>query len=90
MEFTWKDTNSNFLPEQGVFAAAGAVEVHASGDSLEFVGHGWKRTVRLTETTLSIEQTTPLPADRLTADRRDNVDFKIERPTPERATYSLK
>jgi len=90
MEFTWKDTNSNFLPEQGVFAAAGAVEVHAVGDALEFVGRGWKRTVRLTETTLSIEQTTPLPADKLTADRRDNVEFKIERNTPERATYSLK
>jgi hypothetical protein len=90
MEFTWKDANLNFLPEQGAFAAAGAVEVHAVGDSLEFAGKGWKRTVRLTETTLSMEQTTPLPADKLTADRRGNVDFKIDHPAPGQAVYTLR
>ena len=90
MEFNWKDTNLNFLPVRGVFAAAGAVEVHAVGDSLEFVGKGWKRTVRLTNTTLSIEQTTPLPADQLTPDRRGNVDFQIEHPAANRATYTLR
>jgi len=90
MEFNWKDTNLNFLPPQGAFAAAGPVEVHAVGDSLEFIGKGWKRTVRLTDTTLSIEQTTPLPADKLTEDRRGNVDFNIQHPAANRATYTLK
>ena len=90
MEFNWKDTNLNFLPEQGAFAAAGPVEVHAAGDSLEFAGKGWKRTVRLTGATLSIEQTTPLPADGLTAERRGNIDFQIERPSPGRAVYTLR
>jgi hypothetical protein len=90
MEFNWKDTNLNFLPPQGAFASTGAVEVHAAGDSLEFVGKGWKRTIRLVDTTLSIEQTTALPADKLTADRRGNVDFRIEHPAANRATYSLK
>jgi len=90
MEFNWKDTNLNFLPAQGVFAAAGPVEVHAAGDSLEFVGKGWKRTVRLTDTTISIEQTTALPADKLTSDRRGNVDFRIEHPSANRAAYTLK
>jgi hypothetical protein len=90
MEFNWKDTNLNFLPEQGVFATAGPVQVHAVGDSLEFIGRGWKRTVRLTDTTLSIEQTSPLPADGLAPDRRGNLNFKIEHPSPERATYSLR
>ncbi len=90
MEFNWKDTNLNFLPAQGVFANAGAVEVHAAGDTLEFVGKGWKRTVRLTDTTLSIEQTTPLPADKLTADRHANVDFRIEHPSANRASYTLR
>jgi hypothetical protein len=89
MEFNWKDTNLNFLPERGAFAAAGPVEVHAAGDALEFIGKGWKRTVRLSGTTLSIEQTRALPADGLAADRRGNVDFKIERPAPGRATYTL-
>jgi hypothetical protein len=90
MEFNWKDTNLNFLPPQGAFAAAGPVEVHAAGDSLEFVGKGWKRTVRLTDTTLSIEQTTALPADKLTSDRRGNLEFKIEHAAANRATYTLK
>jgi hypothetical protein len=90
MEFNWKDTNLNFLPPQGAFAAAGPVEVHAAGDSLEFVGKGWKRTVRLTDTTLSVEQTTPLPADKLMQDRRGNVDFNIQHPAANRAAYTLK
>jgi hypothetical protein len=90
MEFNWKDTNLNFLPAQGVFAAAGPVEVHAAGDSLEFVGKGWKRTVRLTDTTLTIEQTTPLAADGLKPDRRGNIDFQIEHPAANRATYILR
>jgi hypothetical protein len=90
MEFNWKDTNLNFLPAQGAFAAAGPVEVHAVGDSLEFTGKGWKRTVRLDDTTLSIEQTTSLPADGLTGDRRGNIDFKIEHPTPGRTIYTLR
>ncbi len=90
MEFNWKDTNLNFLPPQGAFAAVGPVEVHAAGDSLEFVGKGWKRTVRLTGATLSIEQTTPLAADGLTPDRRGNVDFEIERPAANRASYTLR
>jgi hypothetical protein len=90
MEFNWKDTNLNFLPPQGAFAAPGPVEVHAAGDTLEFVGQGWKRTVRLTDTTLSIEQTTGLPADKLTPDRRGNIAFHIEHPTANRASYTLK
>jgi hypothetical protein len=90
MEFNWKDTNLNFLPEQGAFAAAGPVEVHAAGDRLEFAGKGWQRTVRLTDTTLTIEQTTPLAADGLTADRRGNIELQIARPAPGRAVYTLR
>ena len=89
MEFNWKDTNLNYLPEQGVFAAHGPVEVHAAGDALEFAGPGWKRTVRLDGSTLTFEQSTPLPADGLTPDRRGNIDFKIAHPAPGRAVYSL-
>jgi hypothetical protein len=90
MEFNWKDTSFNFLPEPGVFAAPGAVEVRASGDALEFTAKTWKRTVRLTNTTLTFEQTTPLPSDALVSDRRGNVDFQITHPSPTRATYTLK
>ena len=89
MEFNWKDTNLNYLPEQGAFAAHGPVEVHSSGDALEFAGPGWKRTVRLDGSTLTFEQTTPLPADGLAPDRRGNIDFRIAHTAPGRAVYSL-
>ena len=62
MEFTWKDTNANFLPETGLFAQAGPVEVAQNGDALEFTGKGWKRTVKLDGTALTVEQSTALPA----------------------------
>ena len=90
MEFNWKDTNLNFLPPQGVFAASGPVDVRASGDFLEFTGKGWHRTVRLTDTTLSIEQSGALAPDGLQSDRRGNVDFAIERISPGEVRYSLR
>ncbi len=90
LEFNWKDTNLNFLPEQGAFGAPGAVEVHAAGDALEFTGKDWKRTVRLADTTLTFEQTTPLPADGLAPDKRGNIAFSIAHPAPERAVYTLR
>jgi len=62
MEFTWKDTNANFLPESGVFAQAGAVEVREAGGALEFAGKGWKRTMRLAESTLTIRSWVGLAA----------------------------
>lgn len=89
MEMNWKDNNVNFLPEQGVLAAAGGVEVRAAGDTLEFLGKGWKRTVRLAETVLTIEQNTPLPADGLTGEKRGNVTFAIAREGSGKVTYTL-
>ncbi|HYW41748.1 MAG TPA: beta-galactosidase [Bryobacteraceae bacterium] len=90
MELNWKDANVNFLPEAGAFAAAGPVEVRTDGDALEFVGKGWKRTARLTQNVLTIEQTTPLPADGLTPDKRGNASLTIERPSATQAVYTLK
>ncbi|MBZ5620587.1 MAG: beta-galactosidase [Acidobacteriia bacterium] len=90
MEFTGKDLNSNLLPDQGIFATPGPVDVRADGDSLEFSAKGWKRTVRLLEGVVTIEQTSPLPADGLTTDRRGNTTLTIERPSPSRAVYTLK
>jgi hypothetical protein len=89
MEFTWKDTNVNFLPEQGLFAAPGPVEVRAVDDALEFTGKGWKRTARLSETTLTIEQSSPLPADAPTSEKRGGATLTVARPAPARATYTL-
>jgi hypothetical protein len=88
-EFTWKDGNLNFLPEQGVFAGSGRVDVRESGDALELSGKGWSRTVKLTEGTLTIEQSAPLPPDRLASEKRGNVTFSVERPSPGTAVYRL-
>ena len=82
MEFTWKDTNTNFLPESGVFAQAGPVEVRQKGDALEFTGKGWKRTVTLNGNALTIEQSTPLPAETLATEKRGNTTLTVERPAP--------
>jgi len=90
MEFTWKDGNVNFLPEQGGFAAPGPVEVEAAGDALEFNGRGWKRTVRLAGGVLTVEQTTPLPAEQLVPAKRGDTILTVERPSPLIATYTLK
>lgn len=90
MEFTWKDGHINFLPEQGVFAGAGPVEVHANGDALEFIGKGWTRTVRLVDAALTVEQSAALPADGLTPGKQGNISFAIARPAASRATYSLR
>ncbi|HLK70236.1 MAG TPA: beta-galactosidase [Bryobacteraceae bacterium] len=90
VEFNGKDLNASFLPEQGVFTASGAVDVQIAGDTLEFNGKGWKRTVRLADNVLTIEQTTPLPPDGLTSDRRGNTTFSIEHPSPTKAVYTLK
>jgi hypothetical protein len=89
MEFAWKDTNVNFLPEQGLFAGPGPVEVRVTDDALEFTGKGWKRTARLLENTLTIEQSSPLPADRLSSEKRGGATLTVARPSPTRATYTL-
>ena len=89
MELTWKDTDTNFLPVEGAFAQTGPVEVHARGDSLEFVGSGWTRTVRLTDASLTIQQTSPLPADSLTAQTVGNLSFTVERSSPSHVVYGI-
>lgn len=89
MEFTWKDGNVNFLPEQGTLAGAGRVDVRGDGDTLVISGKGWQRTVRLNDSALSIDQSTPLPPDRLSPERRGNVNFGIERKSPVSVVYRL-
>jgi hypothetical protein len=88
-EFTWKDGNVNFLPEQGAFAGAGPVEVRANGDALEFTGKGWTRTVRLADAALTMEQSAALPADGLRPGKQGNISLSIARQTQSRVVYSL-
>ena len=89
IEFTWKDTNTDFFSEGGVFAAPGPVQVQAHDNGLEFQGNGWKRTVSLSDTAVTVDQTTPLPAETAAPEKRGNTTLTITRPSPTRAVYSL-
>jgi hypothetical protein len=89
LEFTAKESNSNFLPEQGAFVASGDASARVDGDALVFEGQGWRRTVRLAAGTLTVEQTTPLPSDGLAPLRQNGVQFSLEHPTPSRAIYKV-
>jgi hypothetical protein len=87
-EFTWKDAGVNFLPDEGWLGGTGRVEVRESGDSLEFSGTGWKRTVRLAEGELRIEQPS-LPVGGPAAEKRGNVKLSVERPSGSAAVFRL-
>jgi hypothetical protein len=90
MEFTWKDTNTNFLPEAGAFAAAGTVEIRAAGDNgIEIAGNGWTRTVRLTDAVLTVEQANGVPADGLAPQALGNVHLSMRRVNAAQAVYTL-
>ena len=89
IEFTWKDTGVNFLPDSGALFAAGPVSVRTEGDALVFAGRDWKRTARLNDATLTLEQTSPLPPDPLQPEKRGNTALTISRESPARAVYTL-
>jgi Glycosyl hydrolases family 35 len=89
MEFTWKDGGLNFLPDQGMFAAADPVEVRKTGDTLEFIGKGWTRTARLDGAVLTVAQNPALPPDSLKAAKRGNVSLTISRESAGRVKYAL-
>ncbi len=92
LEFVWKDSNLNLLPESGALAGEGAADVQANPDgSLEFRARGWRRTVRLggTGAVLTVEQATALPPETLRTEKKSNIVFKVTRESPGRAVYSL-
>lgn len=90
LEFTWKDTAANFLGEQGAFAAAGRLDARIVGDALEFSGKDWKRTIRLSEGRLTMEQSTNLPSGGPAPGKQGNVALLVERPSERTAVYTLR
>jgi hypothetical protein len=92
MEFVWKDSGLDLLPDTGALAGTGATEVQIGPDgSLEFRASGWHRTVRLAGNgaVLTVEQSTPLPAEKLETGKKNEVVFRVTRETPNRAVYSI-
>jgi hypothetical protein len=89
LEFVWKATGGNFLPESGALAGAGAVEVRKIEGGLEFAAGSWKRSVRLEGSTVTVEQSAPLGQETLQSVRRDAVTFQVTREGTHRAVYNL-
>jgi hypothetical protein len=91
LEFVWKDSNLNVLPDNGVLAGSGTVEVRPGEGTLEFSGRDGKRTVKLagSEARLSIEQNTPLPSEALETGKHNEVTFTVKRLSASRVVYSL-
>jgi hypothetical protein len=88
-EFTWKDSGVNVLPDAGLWAGAGDVEARAAGAALEIGAGAWKRTVRLVDNRLEIEQDSALPAAAPEAGKIGGVAVKVERLSDRRMRVSL-
>jgi hypothetical protein len=95
VEFVWKDTNTNVLPEAGAFPGSGPVEFRSANAgreaSLEIAGAAWRRTIRVTGAAVqvTVDQDTPLPPETLAARKTGEVALRVSRPAPNRAVYSL-
>jgi hypothetical protein len=92
LEFVWKDSGLNVLPENGALASAGAAGVQVTSDGgLEFRGNGWRRLVHLAPAgaSLTVEQSTPLPPETLRAGKKNDIVLHVTRESPEKALYSL-
>lgn len=95
IEYVWKDTGANLLPENGWLAGVGPVAVRPKSDggaaSLEVVfGHG-RRTVTLapTEARLTVDQSVPLPAEALRSEKRNEISLEVTREESGRAVFLL-
>ena len=89
LEFTWKDTNTNLLPDGGLFVQAGAVEIRSVANGIEFSGKGWKRTVTLTDAELAIEQTVAFSLPPGLATKRGSVTLNVTQASPQKAALAL-
>ena len=95
LEFLWKDSGLNLLPEDGALAGRGAVRVSMENESGEarliLQGKDWIRVVRLrgTATEMAVEQNSPLPAESLHTGKRNDVIFRVTRESPQLAKYAV-
>jgi len=90
MEWVWKDTNTNLLPDSGLLGGSAVVAARAAGPAWEFRWKKGRRTVSLgSGNRLTIEQDQPLPAETLQPGKRDGVNFGVDRLAPNRAVYSV-
>jgi len=92
MEYVWKETGTNFLPEAGALPMTGPVTIKATQEGgvarLELNGPRQRRTIELAaERGLAIRQDSPLEA--VKPDKRDGVVFGIEKRSAGEAVFTL-
>ena len=90
MEWVWKDSGINVLPDAELPPSSGPVTAHTAGAALELRWKKARRTISLSaDNRLVIEQDQPLSPETLKSGKRDGVTYTVERPSLNRAIYSL-
>jgi hypothetical protein len=90
MEWVWKDTNTNLLPEAGLAGVGSPITARALSAGWELQWSKGRRIVTVgTDNRLTIEQDSPLPPETLKPGRKDGVNYTFERTSPNRASYAL-
>ena len=88
MDFTWKDGNVTFLPDQGIFSGSGDVQVIPVADGLKFQGQGWSRTVTMRDAAVTVEQAQGLP-EGVPGFKRGNRTLTVTRESDARVRYAI-
>jgi hypothetical protein len=90
LEWIWKDSSLNLLPDSGLLPEPDRVRALVSGSAIEIRSSNGLRKVSLSaDNRLTIEEERPLPKETLASGKKDGVTFSIERPTPNRAVYMM-
>lgn len=91
LEFVWKESGVNLLPDTGAWGGNGAAEARAVENGIQFEGQGWTRTVRLAgdESRVVVEQGPAAPSDSPKPERRAGVQLRIDRQSSARVIYEL-
>jgi hypothetical protein len=71
LEFTWKDSERNVLPDSGIDLGSAP------------------RKITLKDADLTIEQDIPLAPEKLKPGKRADISLQVQRPSPDKAVYSL-
>ena len=94
LEFVWKDTGQDVLPEQGLWPGAERIRIEAIGGGLRFQAAGWTRTATLDPAAarLTMDHSAPLPPApsvsprglqfKVTTEDRSRTEFRIQQANP--------
>ena len=91
LEYVWKDTGTNLLPENGVLAGVGPVVVRRGTAGWCSPPRAGRRTVTLAgASALTVEQSGPLPAETLQYRKAQRSEPRSRRECASRAVYTLR